>query len=344
MAIARAHLIDPAVTRWYHCVTRCVRRAFLLGEGANDRKIWIDRRIEELSQIFALAVGGFSVMDNHLHLLVRLDLEVGAGWSDEEVVLRWGRLFPPRDRKRQPLPVTKVWVEDRLKDPEWVATARTRLQSLSWFMKCLKEPLSRMANREDKVRGAFFEGRFKSVAILDEESLLSVCAYIDLNPVAAGIAEVPEASPHTSIKERVEHVEAQGRAEDLEAARNGSIAGSDATAGLEESIWLCPIEDRRRIDSPREGMIEGFSLGSYLLLVDYTGRLFREGKAMISREVAGIFERIGTNADTWRARMQKLNGGRLLGRFFAASRARLNEVGERLGVRRPPNLGGCLVT
>jgi hypothetical protein len=72
-------------------------------------------------------------------------------------------------------------------------------------MKCLKEPLSRLANREEQTRGAFFEGRFKSVAILDEESLLATCAYIDLNPVAAGIAEVPEASAHTSIKQRVEH-------------------------------------------------------------------------------------------------------------------------------------------
>jgi hypothetical protein len=344
MAIARAHLIDPAVTRWYHCVTRCVRRAFLLGEGANDRKIWIDRRIEELSQIFSIAVGGFSIMDNHIHLLLRLDPEVAAGWSDEEVVRRWGRLFPPRDKKRQPLPVSQVWVEDRLKHPEWVATARARLQSLSWFMKCLKEPLARLANRQDKTRGFFFEGRFKSVAILDEESLLAVCAYIDLNPVAAGIAEVPETSKHTSIKERVDHVDTQGRTEDLKAARKGSVAGSQASAGLEESIWLCPIEDRRRIDSSREGMIEGFSLGNYLVLVDYTGRLFRQRKAAISREVAGIFERIGTTAETWQARMQKLSGGRLFGRFFAASRQRLREVTQELGLRRAVNLGSCLVT
>jgi hypothetical protein len=78
-------------------------------------------------------------------------------------------------------------------------------------MKCLKEPLSRLANREENTRGAFFEGRFRSVGILDEESLLAVCAYIDLNPVAAGIAQVPEASEHTSIKERVDHVKGQGR-------------------------------------------------------------------------------------------------------------------------------------
>jgi hypothetical protein len=64
-------------------------------------------------------------------------------------------------------------------------------------MKCLKEPLARLANRQDGCTGAFFEGRFKSIAILDQESLLSVAAYIDLNPVAAGIVPLPEQSPHT---------------------------------------------------------------------------------------------------------------------------------------------------
>ena len=135
-------------------------------------------------------------------------------------------------------------------------------------MKCLEEPLARLANQQDETRGAFFEGRFKSVAILDEEALLATCAYIDLNPVAAGIVDVPEASPHTSITERVEHVKAQGRTGDLEAAGKGSVAGSNAAKSLEESHWLCPIEDRRRLDSSREGMIEGFSVGSYVLLID----------------------------------------------------------------------------
>jgi Transposase IS200 like len=259
------HLVDLSVTRWYHCVTRCVRRAFLLGEGESDRKVWIDNRLRELAEIFSVAVEGFAVMDNHLHVLVRLDPEVAKAWSDEEVVGRWGRLFPPRDKSRQPLPVAKVWVEWRLKDAAWVAKARERLQSLSWFMKCLKEPLARLANRQDKTRGFFFEGRFKSVAVLDEESLLAVCAYIDLNPVAAGIAQVPEASERTSVKERVEHVKSQGGTEDLRAARKGSVAGSAASAGLEEAHWLRPIEDRRRIDSTREGMLEGFSLGNSLV-------------------------------------------------------------------------------
>jgi len=67
-------------------------------------------------------------------------------------------------------------------------------------------------------------------------------------------------------------------------------------------------------------MVEGLSLGSYLLLVDYTGRLFREGKTAISAELAGILARLGRSAEGWQARLEKLRGGRLLGRFFAASR------------------------
>ena len=341
MAIARSQLIDTTVARWYHCISRCVRRAFLLGEGPHDRKGWIENRLEELAQIFAIAGGGFSVMDNHLHVLFRIDQEVADGWPNEEVVRRWGRLFPPRDKTGQALAVTDNWVQWRLKDSQWVATARQRLQSISWFMKSLKEPLSRLANRQDKVRGAFFEGRFKSVAILDDEALLAIAAYIDLNPVAAGIAEVPETSEHTSIKVRSEHVDGQGKTAQLEAAADGSVAGSCASAGLEESLWLCPIEDRRRLDSCREGMLEGFSLGSYFLLVDYTGRLYRQGKAAISAELAGILDRLGSNAESWRARMDKLRSGRLFGRFFAASRERLREVAARLDVRRVANLAGC---
>ena len=153
--------------------------------------------------------------------------------------------------------------------------------------------------------------------------------------------DVPESSPHTSVTTRVEHVKAQGRTSDLEAAKHGSVAGSDASVGLEETIWLRPIEDRRALDSSREGMLEGFSLGTYLVPVDYTGRLFRDGQALISAELSGILERLGSSVERWRARLEKLRGGRLLGRFFAASRERLREVAARLGVHHLANLAGC---
>jgi hypothetical protein len=88
-------------------------------------------------------------------------------------------------------------------------------------------------------------------------------------------------------------------------------------------------------------MLRGFSLGNYLLLVDYTARLFREGKTAISAELAGILERLGTTAESWRARLEKLKAGRQLGRFFAASRARLRETATRLRFHHLANLTGC---
>jgi hypothetical protein len=160
---------------------------------------------------------------------------------------------------------TGEMIEAKLNNSDWVRETRSRLSSLGWFMKCLKEPLARLANQQDGCTGAFFEGRYKSIAILDQESLLSVAAYIDLNPVAAGIVPLPEQSPHTSIKERVDNAVALGR--------------------IEDALWLVPIEDRQRQGSLRKGIVEGFTLGQYLLLVDYTSRVVRKGKAVVSSEL-----------------------------------------------------------
>jgi hypothetical protein len=90
-----------------------------------------------------------------------------------------------------------------------------------------------------------------------------------------------------------------------------------------------------------EGMLEGISPGSYRLLVDFTGRLFREGKAAVSAELSGILERLGSSAESGWFRLEKFSKSRLLGRFFAASRERLREVARGLGVHHLANLGGC---
>ncbi len=165
---------------------------------------------------------------------------------------------------------------------------------------------------------------------------LHVLVRLDLEASNGWSDEVPEESPHTSVTTRVEHAKAQGRTSDLKAAEQGSVAGSTASAGLEEAIWLCPVGDRRKLDSWREGMMEGLPLGSYLLLVDYTGRLFREGKSAISAELAGILARLDTSVAGWQARLETLKGGRLLGRFLAGSRKRYFRGSERRLLRSPP--------
>ena len=76
-------------------------------------------------------------------------------------------------------------------------------------------------------------------------------------------------------------------------------------------------------------------------LAVYMSRLLRQGKALISAELAGIFERLGCSAQSWQVRMERLREGSLLGRFFATTHAKLREIAERLGVRHVVNLAGC---
>jgi len=86
-------------------------------------------------------------------------------------------------------------------------------------------------------------------------------------------------------------------------------------------------------------MREGFTLGQYLVLMDYTSRLVRDGKASVTAEVESIFTRLGSSAESWGARMLKLSGSRLLGRFLSASRDRRREIAKRIGVCHIANVG-----
>jgi hypothetical protein len=85
-------------------------------------------------------------------------------------------------------------------------------------------------------------------------------------------------------------------------------------------------------------MLEGFSLGSYLLLVDYTGRLYRNGKARMSRDLAGILDRLGTNQEFWDWRLGKLREkSRQMGCYFATRAGRMKEIAARRGVHHVDN-------
>lgn len=343
MTTARRRLVDPEITRWYHCISRCVRDSLLLGIArGTDRKAWIQRRLHELGDVFAVSVAGFAVLDNHLHVLVRIDPERANAWSEEEVVRRWSKLHPPRNRRGEIVPVSEKWVKARLDDPKWIAKTRQVLQSLSGFMKCLKEPLARLANKEDGCSGAFFASRFKSIAILDEIALLQVCVYIDLNPLAAGITFLPEKAEHTSLKERVEHAWPKITRDDVISALRGLIAADLPAGDREQSHWLCPIEDRRQQGAPREGMLAGFTLPKYLLLVDHTARLFREGKAILHAEVASIFDRLGMPAEIWQNSLLQLKtkfvDGKIIGRYLATTSELLSAVAQKLGLHHLVNL------
>ncbi|WP_406700098.1 hypothetical protein V5E97_14780 [Singulisphaera sp. Ch08] len=303
MSTPRSQLVDEAVTPWYHCISRCVRRARLCGDDRAHRRDWIIARLRELVELFAIHCGGFAVMDNHLHLLLRLDSDRARAWSDEEVARRWLTLHPLRDLSGQALPIAEERVRQCAADASWVARTRARLGDLGWFMKSLKEPLARRANREDGCTGAFWEGRFRSVAVLDDEALLAVAAYIDLNPVAAGIAETPEMASHTSLRARLDHVRDLG----VTATLRDDLSTQSDDPIQEEGLWLAPVNDRRESSPGRVGLVSGFTLACYLRLVDAASRLERNGKECLAADTASIFARLGLDREVWRENFESLH-------------------------------------
>jgi hypothetical protein len=158
-------------------------------------------------------------------------------------------------------------------------------------MKCLNEPIARMANQEDGCTGHFWEAHYRSQALLTEEALLSCMAYVDLNPIRAAMAPSPEQSDHTSVKERI--------SQSLNLAE--SITSLVNTQQLNHfTVPLKPLlsfEGNVTINEQR-GIL--FSLTDYLELVDYTGRLVRDDKrGAITLKLPPILERLGIDKKTW---------------------------------------------
>ena len=205
----RSQQISLLDTPYYHICSRTVRKAFLCGVDKatgisfEHRRSWIEKRLFQLAQVFAIDICAHAIMHNHLHLVLHVDSKQIKQWTTEDILQRWHQLFKGTLLTQQYL--NKAPLADyQLAMVE--ATAKVyqqRLIDISWFMRCLNEPIARQANQEDKCTGHFWEGRFKSQALLDEGALLSCMAYVDLNPVRAAIAPTPEESSFTSIQLRI---------------------------------------------------------------------------------------------------------------------------------------------
>jgi putative transposase len=258
MPLPRRQLVSLDATRYYHCTSRCVRRAFLCGndrftgKSFEHRRQWLEDRLIFLADVFAIDLMAYAIMSNHYHVVVELKPEQASALSDDEVIERWGNLYKVPDSTS--VATIAIW--------------RERLADLSWFMRCINEPLARRANREDRCKGRFWEGRFKSQALLDYTALLTCMAYVDLNPIRAKMAKTPETSRHTSINARIE-----SKSDHLVPFRDGNNANESTV----------PI-----------------SFHDYLLLVDWTGRQLRRGKRgrILSREPP-ILSRLGIEPERW---------------------------------------------
>ncbi len=336
----RSSVYRPQEIAILHCTQRCVRRAYLSGVDAvsgtdySYRKDWIRMRIEKLASVFGLDILTYAILSNHLHVVVRSRPDVVASWSERQAALRWLQIFPGKRIDEQLGDPTTHDVETLANNPERMALVRRRLSDVSWFMRALSEPIARLANRQDKCTGSFWEGRFKAQRLLDEAALLACCMYVDLNPVRAAMAESPASSEFTSAYDRMKA--ANGETMESAAAPMQTINREDAARILKNSTpeqlarrrkdakkrrgervakdaWLAPLTLNSRVTGPaanKEGVRasdKGFldmSLADYLALLHWTGSKGRSDKsgkitADCGADYAPVLAKLGIAEGMW---------------------------------------------
>jgi REP element-mobilizing transposase RayT len=310
-------------TPYYHCVSRCVRRAYLCGSDAfsskdyEHRRGWIEQRMAELAAVFSIDICAYAVMSNHYHVVLHVDREQALSWTDTEVAARWGELFSVHPLVEQSLHGIELSQAEQRLVLELLAIWRERLMDISWYMRCLNESIARQANREDGCSGRFWEGRFKSQALLDEQALAACLAYVDLNPVRAKMADTPEGSDYTSVQLRIRSL-------------------NSPTQQPTHPKGLLPFAG-----NPREDMPKGlpFRLDDYLELVDWTGRCLREDKrGSIPSDYPPILERLQIDPKHWLYMTHEFESQfkGIVGTAF-----KLKAACARLGYKRTPNLNMC---
>ncbi|MDD9966319.1 MAG: hypothetical protein OXR73_08855, partial [Myxococcales bacterium] len=318
MTQSRLSQVSVDETPYYHCMTRCVRRAYLCGRdrvsGKNfdHRKPWVVERLRVLSSVFAIDVCAYAVMSNHLHVVLHVDRERAQGFGADEVVERYTKLF--RMAKAQYDSASKR-EKDRL-----VTLWRERLWNLSWMMRGLSEWVARRANREDGCRGRFWEGRFKSQALLDTEGLLTCMAYVDLNPVRAGAADSLEGSDFTSIQARLEQAAKCKRHKQRQTGAKALLPFSDQVPVEQAAAVLGATDVSAETSSGANGVSSD-----------------RDTIPVTSRDVSAETSGGGMHADAGR----DATGRRILPMTFSAYGELLEWVGRAMHAKANGRIRGC---
>jgi hypothetical protein len=223
------------------------------------------------------------VMSNHYHVVLHIDQQTAKNWSITEVCSQWHQLFSGFTLSTRYLAGEVLSESEQEQLVIKVEGWRERLTDISWFMRCLNEPIARQANQEDRATGRFWEGRFKSQALLDEKALAACMAYVDLNPIRSGMAQTPEESDHTSVKQRIHHQSL------------GNTVNPEAIEAQPDA--LLPFAGY-----PRQKMPKGlpFRYTDYLELVDWTGRILRDDKkGYIPEHIPEILTRLNIEPKHW---------------------------------------------
>lgn len=290
MTISRRAQISLQDTPYYHCIARCVRRAFLCGhddysgQDFSHRRQWLLDRLKQQAATFSIDICAYAIMSNHYHLVLRVDQDRASRYSDDEIMTLWCRLFRGPILVKRHLAGASMSTVEQATIKGIASVWRERLTSISWFMRCINEFIARQANAEDQCKGRFWEGRFRSQALLDDAAVLSCMAYVDLNPVRAGISTDLFGSDFTSIQER------------LRLATTNKGCHNNRKTHCDVPLMAFGESESNKHANP----LLPSTLKDYIDLVDWTGKAIRDDKpAHINQQRPSALSQLGLNKNQW---------------------------------------------
>jgi REP element-mobilizing transposase RayT len=171
---------DPTA---YHVISRTALDGYPIGDAEKDHFVEL---IRKFSALYFVEILGFCIMSNHFHLLIRMLPDTD--FTDADI------------RKRH----RRFYGKDRVLTEGQIPHYRNKWSSLSEFMREIKLGFTRFYNHRHNRRGYFWGDRFKSVVVENGDTLINCLAYIDLNPIRAGLVDRPEEYRWSSIGQHVQ--------------------------------------------------------------------------------------------------------------------------------------------
>ena len=232
----------------YHCISRVVDRQFVFGDDEREVFRMFMRMMENFSGCRVLS---YCVMSNHFHVLLEVPPMAQGGISDAELLRRLGVFYGENFVKSISDELLAARTEggldggniERVKEIHERFTKR--MHNLSEFMKTLLQRFTRWFNRTHHRTGTLWEDRFKSVIVEGGTAARTMAAYIDLNPVRAGMVEDPADYRWSSYGEAV----GGGRKGNGKKAREGLVRAitSDTDTGFDAGKWKEASRRYRRL-------------------------------------------------------------------------------------------------